>query len=102
MTPEDLQRMVDEIRRMALESEHGKIVGQCSACRGHVVCSETQEFDAQQGPPIIGPGGAAQWRTVKSYHCADCGILYLFPPKKKKDDIGPVEPLPENITWGHE
>ncbi len=76
-----------------------KVVDTCSACRGHVVEETTREYDPSTGSPIIGPGYQNQLRTVVSYYCADCGLVYRLPPSqmKKRRTAHAVEVRPEDL-----
>jgi predicted RNA-binding Zn-ribbon protein involved in translation (DUF1610 family) len=61
-----------------------KKVDKCTACGGDVVEQESSEYDPSTGPMVIGPGSKSQYKRTTSYFCADCGIVYVAPPKSMK------------------
>lgn len=68
----------------------------CVVCGGTLSNPTHREYDPMTGPPIIGPGSRAQFRTVSSgIRCDDCGLRYAAAPKKEVLDR--LRPAPKGI-----
>jgi len=61
--------------------------GKCVYCGSQIVERVTNQFIAESGPIIIGPGlqtrPRGQFRDVsQGYHCIGCGLKYEFVPPR--------------------
>ncbi len=59
--------------------DEGTVVveGRACHCGGAIIQTVTQKKVPWSGPAIYGPGGEGQIQEVKSYHCIECGLVYV-------------------------
>lgn len=58
-------------------------------CKGDIVETFSLAFDSRTGPPIYGPAGKDQYRTVSNgFHCNECGVKYNFAKRGHQKSSG--------------
>jgi len=58
-----------------------KIVGECRACNGRVVCKTERILDMNGSAIAFKSDSGMEFKT--EYYCRDCGLRYKFPPKDR-------------------